>query len=224
LSTVSLELTTDASQIIRVFTRFSIIMAVIDKVPGLEVQIVAQDQPLREHQDRFANIPAKTSEYYIEAQSHSQFEIHYAFRKPFPIDRAVSMIVTIDGKDVDEPLIRSHELLETKGHTSSGPISHVDSGWEVQKYQFSPLDISTYFTCLTCPPSFNQKLGEGSLDSVPEKVKEALKDTSIISCSFYFLDNPKPNRRLRGARKAMNELPTVDEKAVKGDALSHQAM
>jgi hypothetical protein len=58
---------------------------------------------------------------------------------------------------------------------------------------------------------------------VPEDIKEALKDTGTISCSFYFLNDPKPNHKLRGARKSMEELPTVDEKAVKGDALSHQA-
>jgi hypothetical protein len=123
-------------------------MAVIDKIPGLKVQVVVRGQPLQEYQDRFAKIPAKKTEHYVEAQSHAQFEIRYAFKKPFPVDRAVSMIVTIDGKDVDEPLIRPHELLEPKGHTSSGPISHVGSRWEVQRYQFAPLNISTNFTFL----------------------------------------------------------------------------
>jgi hypothetical protein len=120
-------------------------MAVIDKVRGLEVQIWVQNQPLREYQDRTAKVSAKTTERYVEAQSHAQFEIRYAFTKPFPADRDVSMIVTIDGKDVDEPLIRPHELFETKGHVSSGPISAVGSSWEVQKYCFSPIDIRTYF-------------------------------------------------------------------------------
>jgi hypothetical protein len=119
-------------------------MAVIDKVHGLEVQIWVQNQPLREYQDRTVKVSAKTMERYVEAQSHAQFEIRYAFKKPFPAGRAVSMIITINGKDVDEPLIRPHELFESKGHVSNGPISAVGSRWEVQKYCFSPIDIRTY--------------------------------------------------------------------------------
>jgi hypothetical protein len=117
-------------------------MAVHADVPGLEVQIVVQDQPLREYQDRTAQVSAKTIERYVEAQSHAQFEIRYAFKTPFPADRPVSMIVTIDGKDVDEPLIRPFELFESNGHSSCGPISKVGSRWTLQKYRFLPIDIS----------------------------------------------------------------------------------
>jgi hypothetical protein len=118
-------------------------MALLDDVPGVEVQIVVQDQVLHEYQDRSAQVSAKTTERYVEAQSHAEFQIRYAFSKPFPADRPVSMIVTIDGKDVDEPLIRPFELFEPQGHFSHGPISSIGSRWMVQKYCFSPIDIST---------------------------------------------------------------------------------
>jgi hypothetical protein len=120
-------------------------MALLDDVPGLEVQIVVQDKMLQEYRDRSAQVSAKSTELYVEAQPHAQFHIHYAFKPPFPADRPVSMIVTIDGKNVDEPIVRPSELFEPQGHSSCGPISSVGSRWIVQKYCFSPIDISTFF-------------------------------------------------------------------------------
>jgi hypothetical protein len=60
-------------------------------------------------------------------------------------------------------------------------------------------------------------------DTVPDDVKKALQAVGTITCTFYFLNNPIRNRYLRGAHKDMCGLPSVSEKAVKGDALSHQA-
>jgi hypothetical protein len=51
-----------------------------------------------------------------------------------------------------------------------------------------------------------------------------LKHVDIITCGLYFLNNPQQNPHLHGAHKELEELPTVSEKAIKGDALSHQAM
>lgn len=99
-------------------------MAVIDEASGLEVQVQVDGNPLREYIDRHTTVSEATSESYIEAKSDSTFEIHYSFKAPFPIDRPVSMIVTIDGKDVDEPLIRPDELYDANCHVSSGPISN----------------------------------------------------------------------------------------------------
>jgi hypothetical protein len=45
----------------------------------------------------------------------------------------------------------------------------------------------------------------------------------VITCEFYFLDQPQRNRDLHGAHKEMKELPPISEKAIKGDAISHQA-
>jgi hypothetical protein len=119
-------------------------MAIIDEVPGLEVQIVVNGQPLQEHQDRDAKVSANAVERYDEAHSNTEYEIHYSFKEPFPGDCIVSMIVTIDGKDVDQPMIRPFELFDPKGHTSRGPISQQAMRWVVQNYSFSEIDISEY--------------------------------------------------------------------------------
>jgi hypothetical protein len=140
-----------SSQILTISSPCFTTTALLDDVPGIEVQIVVQDHVLHEYQDRSAQVSAKTTERYMEAQFHAQFEIHYAFREPFPSDRPVAMIVTIDGKTVDEPLIRASELFEPQGHSSRGPISSIGLWWMVQKYCFSPIDISTYLDSISCP-------------------------------------------------------------------------
>ena len=121
-------------------------MAVIDETPGLEVQIRVNNRPLREYIDQHTQVAEKIQERYIEADSNAAFEIHIKFTKPFPTDRPVSMIVTVDGKDVDEPFIRAEELYARSGHVSAGPISYNGREWFTQKYQFAALSISTSHT------------------------------------------------------------------------------
>ena len=118
-------------------------MAVLSKVPGLEVQIVVRGEPLREYEERGARVPRDSVERYVEAQTNAHFEIHYSFTHPFPPDPAVFMFVMIDGKDVDEPLIRPFELFERKGHTSIGPVYKSGSSWKVRKYRFRGIRIGT---------------------------------------------------------------------------------
>jgi hypothetical protein len=52
------------------------------------------------------------------------------------------MLVTIDGKDVDEPIVRPDDLYHPDGHVSAGPISNDGDKWVKQKYRFAPLRIS----------------------------------------------------------------------------------
>jgi hypothetical protein len=118
-------------------------MAVIDETPGLEVQIHVNGEAAREYNARHAVVPPTTSESYIEAQSDAAFEIRYSFKAPFAADRPVSMIVTLDGTDVDEPIVRPDALYDAKGHVSSGPVSYDGERWITQKYRFAPLRIST---------------------------------------------------------------------------------
>jgi hypothetical protein len=117
-------------------------MAILPSVPGLEIQVVVNDDALHEYEDHTARVSKGTVERYVEAQSNVHFEVRYAFRPPFPADRAVSMIVTIDGEDMDEPLIRPFELFDTEGHVSCGPVGEMNGQWVVRKYRFSPIHIS----------------------------------------------------------------------------------
>ena len=54
-------------------------------------------------------------------------------------------------------------------------------------------------------------------------MKEKLESVGIITCGFYFLENARLNRHPHIAPKAFDDFGTIDEKAVKGESLSHQA-
>ncbi|RYN23470.1 hypothetical protein AA0112_g9379 [Alternaria arborescens] len=166
-------------------------MAIVDEVPGLEIQIYVHGNPLREYVDQHAAVSEATSESYIEVHSNSAFEIHYSFKAPFPVDRPVSMIVTMDGKDIDEPLIRPCELYNQEGHVSSGPISND---------------------------------GECSENPIPEDLQKKIRLVGIITCEFYFLNNARRSPRIEFVHQELEKLDTVNEKAIKGESLSHQAI
>ncbi|KAG9190577.1 hypothetical protein G6011_08665 [Alternaria panax] len=182
-------------------------MAIVDEAPGLEVQIRVNGNPLREYIDRHAAVSEATAESYVEAHSDSPFDIHYWFKAPFPADRAVSMIVTMDGKNVDEPLIRPDELYESNGHFSSGPISSDGRNWFKQTYRFSPLDIT-----------------ECSEEPISEDLQNKLQPIGIITCELYFLNNAKRNLNASFEHKELEKLDAINEKAIKGESLSHQAV
>ncbi|CAG5182045.1 uncharacterized protein ALTATR162_LOCUS9964 [Alternaria atra] len=182
-------------------------MAVVDETSGLEVQIHVDGNPLREYTDQHTAVSEATSESYVEAHSDSIFEIHYSFKAPFPVDRPVSMIVTMDGKDVDEPLIRPDELYKSDGHISSGPISNDGKSWFTQTFRFSPLEII-----------------ECSEGPIPEDLQNKLQPVGTITCEFYFLDNARRSPKTSFVHEELEKLDTVNEKAIKGDSLSHQVI
>ena len=119
-------------------------MAIIDEIPGLEVRVVVDEQALREYEDASAKVPSQIAERYVEAQDNAKFSIHYSFQPPFPADRPVSMIVTIDGQNLDEPVTHTFDLFKATGHTSTGAIARVGENWQVQKYCFSAIEVSEY--------------------------------------------------------------------------------
>ncbi|KAI8934334.1 hypothetical protein NX059_009070 [Plenodomus lindquistii] len=98
-------------------------MAILEGVPGLEVCISGKHQNLREYQDRSTIASPNTAAHYIEAVSKAPFEVHACFTLPFSSNRAVEISISVDGKLLDELVIRPHELFKKKTHISAGPIS-----------------------------------------------------------------------------------------------------
>jgi hypothetical protein len=72
------------------------------------------------------------------------YKVLLRFKSPFPTDLPVEVIVAIDGKDMDEMLIRQDELYEEEGHVSMGPISNTEEKWRKQRYRFATLDTSAF--------------------------------------------------------------------------------
>jgi hypothetical protein len=119
-------------------------MAKLTGVPGLEAEVVVDGKPLREYNDSDPS-PPKTVSKYVEVTSGAEFEIRYRFRAPFPRNRTVSMKVTVDGREMDEPLIPPRDLFDKKGHTSAGPISTNGEQFSVQRFCFSDLETSEFY-------------------------------------------------------------------------------
>lgn len=93
-------------------------------ITGLEAFTIVNGQPCEEHDD-CTPVASNCMERYIVATSGATFEVHFRFSRPLPDDLPVSVVVTIDGKDLDELLIRQAELYSKEGHASQGPISNI---------------------------------------------------------------------------------------------------
>jgi hypothetical protein len=118
-------------------------MAVLPSYPGLEAEIIIDGDALTEYRDD-ERTPPQTVCKYVEAKSGAVFEIHYTFLPPFPADRAVTMKVHLDGRPMDEPLIRTDELFEARGHICAGSLSTNGVDKNVQRFCFSELEIGEY--------------------------------------------------------------------------------
>jgi len=62
----------------------------------------------------------------------------------------------------------------------------------------------------------------GNDEPVSEELKETLDLMGTITLKFYYLENAHKNENFHLPRRMVDGIGTVSEKAVKGQALSHQ--
>ena len=104
-------------------------MAVLDSVPGLEVQILVDDEPLDEFEDTDHPATPDTVTKYIAAETGKQFELRYAFDQT-PTDEGVLCQVSTDNNDW-----HGNHLLDTRKYPGfiskilGRAVSFVDSAW-----------------------------------------------------------------------------------------------
>lgn len=68
------------------------------------------------------------------------------------------------------------------------------------------------------------QIGEFTPEAISEDLHHKLQPVGIITCEFYFLNNARRSSRTGFVHKELEKLGTVNEKDIKGDSLSHQAM
>ncbi|KAF2004869.1 hypothetical protein P154DRAFT_571621 [Amniculicola lignicola CBS 123094] len=180
-------------------------MAILSEVPGLEAAILVKGKKVQEYDDWVHQNQKQVSKY-VEAQSAEEFEVHYEFKQPFPDDRPISTKIFLDGVMIDEPLLRPNEIYAKEEHLIAGPVSRFGTGWIVEKFRFAEVSLE----------EGDRQLGEDEL--------EALKAAGTIELQFFWLKNLKINRRGFVKRGTLKQMDKVPEKAVKGQALSHQAL
>lgn len=117
-------------------------MAVLTEVPGLKVEVIVDDEPLKEYDDE-QPAPPKTVSKYVEAKSDARFRICYSFTPPFPNSRAILVRLFVDGivmrtiyhhgACLGEKLFKNHHILFSQ--------SFADGKWFEQDFRFSQLVI-----------------------------------------------------------------------------------
>jgi hypothetical protein len=125
-------------------------MAIIDEIPGLEVQILVDSRPLREYEE-----PADTNDddgskvtRYIEAQPGKTFQVQLYFTGAFKHfdDYDMCGFVKVDGRTVNNPLMKRSEYRDAHylARRITGSISKVNGVFEERAFLFDELKIGSY--------------------------------------------------------------------------------
>ncbi|CAN9314272.1 unnamed protein product [Alternaria alternata] len=182
-------------------------MVISPEYPGLEVKVCVGGQQLHEYDDD-EDATLKTITKYIEARSDCKFVVAATFRPPFSTRYHVRAQLSIDGVSVAKTFCEREKLLQ-KQIEMSGHRSQRNGEWIKQDFCFAKLNIGKYQKCAAV-------------------LKQTLSTKGRITIAFQFIESyqdlgldlrPPSNRRYE--LEALKEIP---EKALKGDALSHQAV
>ncbi|RII14314.1 hypothetical protein CUC08_Gglean003893 [Alternaria sp. MG1] len=186
-------------------------MVISPEYPGLEVKVCVGGQQLHEYDDD-EDATLKTITKYIEARSDCKFMVTAIFRPPFLTRYHVRAQLSIDGVSVAKTFCEREKLLQ-KQIEMSGHRSQRNGEWVKQDFCFAKLNIV-----------------EEAHGPVPSAavLKQTLSTKGRITIAFQFIESyqdlgldPRPPSNRRHELEALKEIP---EKALKGDALSHQAV
>ncbi|KAH4957631.1 hypothetical protein HBH77_120110 [Parastagonospora nodorum] len=182
-------------------------MAISNETPGLRAEILVDGQPLPEYEDDEAELNTVTR--YIEASSNKEFVLRWEFGHPFPERYGVEMRVSIDGAAYRVKIKEANELYRPGGHTKTG-VGHKKHGQCFRRnYRFTALNIVE-----EVPGTVNAR-----------QLKQDLESKGNIRMEFRFISNMREsNGDHRSSKKAtLQPMGAIPEKALKGDARSHQA-
>ena len=107
--------------------------------PGLEVEVVVNDVPLKEYDDEEA--PPHTVTKYVESTSGANFKVRYRFTKPFLTTHGVSLDLSLDGIYMAGSICCNLELLNDEWDFQEGAEFLVNGAWYMRKFFFSELTI-----------------------------------------------------------------------------------
>ncbi|KAF2849038.1 hypothetical protein T440DRAFT_534575 [Plenodomus tracheiphilus IPT5] len=194
-------------------------MAVLEVAPGVEVCITSRKQKLREYEDPYADVTPKYAAHYIEAPSNAPFEVRTCFTSPFPNDRAVEIGISVDGRTMDELVVRPHELFARGFHTSEGPISDDQDRWSLQRYRFAPLRIRKFRGRSVLSITTYQSPDEADTRTLSTDLARELEAMGSITVTLHFLKYFQLNRGTQSPRKIIKKFDPINEKDVKGNSL-----
>ncbi|KAF2833847.1 hypothetical protein CC86DRAFT_400440 [Ophiobolus disseminans] len=182
-------------------------MTTCDQHPGMKAEIIVDYEPLQEYDDDEAE-PGVVSKY-VEAASGKEFAIKFTFTRPFPTQHGVEIKVSVDGEPDRVLAYSPEELCKAEGHYKRGVGFQKDGQFYRQNYRFTALNIV--------------EEADG-LSNVTDLRKDLLSKGSI-KLEYRFIANIHTSdepRRYKPA-SALSTMGAIPEKALKGDARSHQA-
>ncbi|KAH6639649.1 hypothetical protein C7974DRAFT_136189 [Boeremia exigua] len=180
-------------------------MAIVPGCLGLVVEISVNGVPLQEYNNAEdeEETPGTVTKY-IEAQSGANFVVGRTVTTGLPAPQFRQQ-VWLDGKLVHTMACRSVTLGEMQHN--EGRISAIGGQTVCQKYQFSEMNIV-----------------EGSIDRIDKTLLEEIASTGLITVTFHSICNIRS--KTSGSTKnpmTVASFDSVPEKALKGQAKSHQA-
>jgi hypothetical protein len=132
-------------------------MVVPPSCPGLNVEVLVDDQPLHEYDNVDEGpAPPTTVTKYIEARSNAHFAVRVKINHDFPFPAGDLEITTIvDQRHTERILMRASEVFHQSGMVIEGCVSHIgDTTDALYKFRFVALDSGEFLSSLTYPYLF----------------------------------------------------------------------
>ncbi|KAK3112409.1 hypothetical protein LTR53_011356 [Teratosphaeriaceae sp. CCFEE 6253] len=176
-------------------------MVAVDILPGIDVTIRINGQPLSEHEDPDEEQEDRTVTRYVQAVSGQIFDICISARKDFrSAGDALSFHIHTDGspKAVDVPLVLN-TACRTRNYTriSRGCLQGANM---VKRYRFAAFETSTQGLGSITPASVK---GLGSIIIKIAQIRMTQANTATDGCG------------------SISKIGSVPEKALKGQTITH---
>ncbi|OJD40029.1 uncharacterized protein BKCO1_200017 [Diplodia corticola] len=183
-------------------------MVVLERLPGLEVEVHVNGQPAAELESSDLPDEHRQATRYIEAVSGAEFHVQWTFNAADFKYRnyAINGIVYVDGKYADGRIFRPDAVK----HKDSFTVK-MSGVWKKEKGRF-----------VERPMMFSDiMMDEAGQSAAIKGLKEKLDLLGEITVKLY-RGRAIPSHG-EGSRKAFSTIDKVPERALKGRAVSHQA-
>jgi hypothetical protein len=126
-------------------------MVVPPSCPGLNVDVLVDDQPLQEYDDVDEGpAPPNTVTKYIEAQSNAYFTLRVKNDHDFPFPAGdLEVTIIVDQLHTRRMLMRASKVFDQSGMAIEGCVSHIgDTTDALYKFRFVALDSGEFLSSL----------------------------------------------------------------------------
>lgn len=115
-------------------------MAILSKYPGLKVEVVVNNEPLREYSMIGETTDtSSTIKRYVEVQDGAEFAINISFNKPFSTRKAVGYDLLVDGIAIHSGVVERSSLRKREDVLIDDMTSIQGTRWISQKLCFKAL-------------------------------------------------------------------------------------